>query len=86
LDFAYADSVDLFGIFLAIGGSSYPPDPSPCVRACILILSEGIPEDEAANYVGIVTASTIPDTRHMLAGSRCYKNKKMLIFDCLTRS
>jgi len=24
LDFAYADSVDLFGIFLAIGGSSYP--------------------------------------------------------------
>jgi len=25
MDFAYADSVDLFGIFLAMGGSSYPP-------------------------------------------------------------
>jgi len=30
LDFAYADSVDLFGIFLAIGGSLRTPRP-PCV-------------------------------------------------------
>ena len=27
MDFAYADSVDLFGIFLAIGGVFAPPDP-----------------------------------------------------------
>jgi len=51
----YADSVDLFGIFLAIGGSSYPPPRHP--------LRTGLPEFSIDVGRGLSVAASVLQIR-----------------------